>query len=163
MLGPDASQRRCTLVAAADAHRQTCVAHRCLCALCLLPQAHESARAAAEASFYEHLLGRRQAGDLKQQLSAAIAKERKAKVTANVAESNTLCQALEMECTKQLAGLEGRLQVPSMYQFEGRHNACMKRFEVRAAEPKWGGAGRQGVQLLCAVQTDTASVQRSQS
>lgn len=79
-------------------------------------------------SFYEHLLGRRQAGSLKDQLAAAIAKEHKGKVTANVAESNTLCQALEMECTKQLAG--GGLQVPSMYQFEGKHKACMKRFQV---------------------------------
>jgi hypothetical protein len=75
-------------------------------------------------------LGRRQADSLKEQLTAAIAKEHKAKVTANVAESNTVCQALEMDCTKQLAGLDGMLQVPSMYQFEGRHKACMKRFEV---------------------------------
>jgi hypothetical protein len=94
----------------------------------LVLQAHEAAQAAAEASFYEHLLGRRQAGSLKDQLAAAIAKEHKGKVTANVAESNTLCQALEMECTKQLAG--GGLQVPSMYQFEGKHKACMKRFQV---------------------------------
>lgn len=94
----------------------------------MLAQAHEAAQAAAEVSFYEHLLGRRQAGSLKDQLAAAIAKEHKGKVTANVAESNTLCQALEMECTKQLAG--GGLQVPSMYQFEGKHKACMKRFQV---------------------------------
>lgn len=67
---------------------------------------------------------------MKEQLTAAIAKEHKAKVTANVAESNTVCQALEMDCTKQLAGLDGLLQVPSMYQFEGRHKACMRRFEV---------------------------------
>jgi hypothetical protein len=93
-------------------------------------QAHKAARAAAEAAFYEHLLGRRQADSLKQQLAAAIAKEHKGKVTANVAESNTLCQALEMECTKQLAGVEGLIQVPSMYQFEGRHKACVKQFEV---------------------------------
>jgi hypothetical protein len=93
-------------------------------------QAHEAAQAAAEASFYEHLLGRRQAGSLKEQLAAAIAKEHKAKVTANIAESNTLCQALEMECTKQLAVGDSMLQVPSMYQFEGRHKACTKRFEV---------------------------------
>lgn len=96
----------------------------------LLCQAHEAAQAAAEASFYEHLLGRRQAGSLKEQLAAAVAKEHKAQVTANVAESNTLCQALEMECTKQLAGVDSMLQVPSMYQFEGRHKACMRRFEV---------------------------------
>lgn len=93
-------------------------------------QAHTAAQATAEAAFYEHLLGRRQADNLKQQLAAAIAKEHKGKVTANVAESNTLCQALEMECTKQLAGVEGLIQVPSMYQFEGRHKACVKRFEV---------------------------------
>lgn len=105
-------------------------------------QAHEAANAAAEASFYEHLLGRRQADSLKEQLAAAIAKEHKGKVTANVAESNTLCQALEMECTKQLAGGQV-LQVPSMYQFEGRHKACMKRFEVR--DP-CTGMQRSGVQ-----------------
>lgn len=95
------------------------------------PQAHKAAKTAAEASFYEHLLGRRQAGSLRAQLAAAIAKEHKAKVTANIAESNTLCQALEMECTKQLAGAGATIQVPSMYQFEGRHKACMSRFEVR--------------------------------
>jgi hypothetical protein len=103
--------------------------------LLLAAQAHEAAQTAAEASFYEHLLGRRQAGSLKEQLAAAIAKEHKAKVTANIAESNMLCQALEMECTKQLAVGESMLQVPSMYQFEGRHKACMKRFEVSKGSP----------------------------
>lgn len=98
-------------------------------------QAHLAAQAAAEGSFQDHLLGRRQAGSLKAQLTAAIAKEHKAKVTANVAESNTVCQALEMDCTKLLVGSDLKLQVPSMYQFEGRHKACMKRFEVRSAMP----------------------------
>jgi hypothetical protein len=40
-----------------------------------------------------------------------------------------------MECTKQLAVGESMLQVPSMYQFEGRHRACMKRFEVSRGSP----------------------------
>ena len=79
--------------------------------------------------FHEQLLGRRQADDLLQQLYAAMDKEHKAKVTANVAESNVLCHELEMTCIK-LLGASGSVQLPSMYQFEGRYKACEKNFQV---------------------------------
>jgi hypothetical protein len=100
-----------------------------------LLQAHAVAEAAAETAFREQLLGRRQAGSLREQLTAAVAKEHHAKETANIAESNTVCQAHEMECTKQLAN---KVQVPSLYQFEHAHKACMKRFEVRLPDRAGG-------------------------
>jgi hypothetical protein len=96
-------------------------------------QAENRARDEAIAVFKEQLLGRRQAEALQAQLDAAITKEAKAKRTANVAESNVVCQSHEMKCAKLLASMSGGLQIPSMRQFEGRYKACLATFEVRAA------------------------------
>lgn len=103
----------------------------CCCGvLSRCPQADQAARIAALALFREQLLGRRQADDLQQQLDAAVAKEHKAKVTANIAESNVLCHDLEMACIKLLDAAASGVQVPSMYQFEGRYKTCEKSFQV---------------------------------
>jgi hypothetical protein len=67
---------------------------------------------------------------LQQVLDAAIAKESKGKATANLAESSTRCQELEMECIKMLDAGSAVVQFPSMHQYESRHAGCMKRFEV---------------------------------
>jgi hypothetical protein len=93
-------------------------------------QAENRARDEALAIFKEQLLGRRQAESLQAQLDAAISKEAKAKRTANLAESNVVCQAHEMTCAKLLAGMAGGLQIPSMRQFEGRYKTCLATFEV---------------------------------
>lgn len=94
-------------------------------------QAENRARDEALGVFKEQLLGRRQAEALTAQLEAAITKEAKAKRTANVAESNVVCQAHEMACSKLLASMARGLQIPSMRQFEGRYKACLATFEVR--------------------------------
>jgi hypothetical protein len=93
-------------------------------------QAENRAREEALAVFKEQLLGRRQAEALQAQLDAAITKEAKAKRTANLAESNVVCQAHEMACAKLLAGMTDGLQIPSMRQFEGRYKTCLATFEV---------------------------------
>eukprot|EP00882_Tetradesmus_deserticola_P022407 GHRQ01024311.1.p1 GENE.GHRQ01024311.1~~GHRQ01024311.1.p1 ORF type:complete len:488 (+),score=152.10 GHRQ01024311.1:293-1756(+) len=100
----------------------------------VLDQAEERARAEALAVFREQLLGRRQAEALAGQLESAIAKEAKAKRTANLAESNVVCQALEMTCSKLLAGMASGLSIPSMRQFERRYGACLATFEVGALD-----------------------------
>lgn len=94
-------------------------------------QADKAARASAVILFHEQLLGRRQADDLLQQLYKAMDKEHKTKVTANIAESNVLCHELEMTCLK-LLDASGGVQLPSMYQFEGRYKHCERNFQVTA-------------------------------
>eukprot|EP00879_Flechtneria_rotunda_P018322 GHRR01019219.1.p1 GENE.GHRR01019219.1~~GHRR01019219.1.p1 ORF type:complete len:405 (+),score=112.09 GHRR01019219.1:767-1981(+) len=101
----------------------------------VLAQADREARQAAIVLFKEQLLGRRQADALQQQLDAAIDKESKAKATANIAESNILCQELEMACIKQLDAASTRAQLPSMYAFEGRYTSCMRAFEATCVGP----------------------------
>jgi hypothetical protein len=110
-------------------------------------QAENRAREEALAIFKEQLLGRRQAEALQAQLDAAISKEAKAKRTANQAESNVVCQAHEMTCSKLLAGMSRGLQIPSMRQFEGRYKACLATFEVRLLTVSTAG-------WLCVVSTD---------
>lgn len=101
----------------------------------VLDQAENRAREEALAVFKEQLLGRRQAEALTAQLEAAITKEAKAKRTANVAESNVVCQAHEMACSKLLASMARGLQIPSMRQFEGRYKACLATFEAKCVGP----------------------------
>ncbi|WIA40191.1 hypothetical protein OEZ86_013580 [Tetradesmus obliquus] len=101
----------------------------------VLDQAENRARDEALGVFKEQLLGRRQAEALTAQLEAAITKEAKAKRTANVAESNVVCQAHEMACSKLLASMARGLQIPSMRQFEGRYKACLATFEAKCVGP----------------------------
>ncbi|KAF6248953.1 guanylate-binding protein [Scenedesmus sp. NREL 46B-D3] len=101
----------------------------------VLDQAERRAREEALSVFKEQLLGCRQAEALQAQLDAAVTKEAKAKRTANQAESNVVCQAHEMKCAKQLAGMAGALQIPSMRQFEGRYAACLATFEAKCVGP----------------------------
>jgi hypothetical protein len=104
-------------------------------------QAHATAQQAAEALLQEQLLGRRQAGALGQQLAAQIAKERKAKETANIAESNAVCQALEMACSKQLAArvqvrVCGCRCVGAVHDVAPQHAAAAHRCSCSAAVPR---------------------------
>eukprot|EP00775_Hariotina_reticulata_P007219 gene7219-7432_t len=101
----------------------------------VLAQADATARQAALALFYEQLLGRRQAAFLQQELDAAIGKASKAKATSNLAESSTLCQVLEMDCTRMLDAGSAMVHFPSMHQYESRHAGCMKRFEAKCVGP----------------------------
>jgi hypothetical protein len=95
--------------------------------LCL--QADAAARDAALTLFQTQLLSRRQGSSLKESLIAGMDKEYKARETANIAESNTLCQDLEMKC-EQLLDRLGVMQVPSMRRFELNYQECHAQFEV---------------------------------
>ena len=75
------------------------------------------------------MLGRRQGGSLKESLITGLDKEYKGRETANVAESNTLCQDLEMKC-EQLLDRLGVMQVPSMRRFELNYQECHAQFQV---------------------------------
>eukprot|EP00878_Enallax_costatus_P036433 GHUV01040915.1.p1 GENE.GHUV01040915.1~~GHUV01040915.1.p1 ORF type:complete len:206 (+),score=52.28 GHUV01040915.1:343-960(+) len=63
-----------------------------------------------------------------------MGKEHKGKVTANVAESNVLCHELEMACIR-LLDASGGVQLPSMYQFEGRYKSCERNFQAKCVGP----------------------------
>jgi hypothetical protein len=99
-------------------------------------QADATARAAAVKLFKSQLLGRRQGDSLQAALVAAVDKEFKTRSTANIAESNAVCQRVEMSCSRLLDQLAA-MAVPSMRRFEQGYADCYKHFQVRLSCKQW--------------------------
>eukprot|EP00877_Chromochloris_zofingiensis_P014120 jgi/Chrzof1/8962/Cz03g31040.t1 len=104
-----------------------------------LEKADATARGAALRFFQDKLLGRRQGTTLKEQLIVAIDKEHKARATANIAESNTVCQQLEMKCERLLDAASG-VQLVSMHKFEDGFKKCQQKFEAACVGPGRAGS-----------------------